>query len=118
MENCFWDRVQSLDGVSCVIPSFMTKEANVTKPECQDAESKRRYIQKLRNFENSESENEWRNCKCLKRCKLVDYRVSVDPAFSSCDSIVKSFKGEGAAFLFFSFPSNRVCVVFRFPSFP
>ena len=113
MENCFWELVHSLDAVSCLIPSLMTKEANVTKPVCADVKSKWIHIQKLWNVQKNEFQ-ELKSCNCLKRCKLLDYRVSVDPTSSFCDGAMESYVGDGVAFLFFSFPSNRVRIA---PSF-
>ncbi|CAG0894538.1 unnamed protein product [Darwinula stevensoni] len=108
MENCFWKRFQSRVGVSCLIPSLMPKEASPTKPECEDVQSEMKNLKEMWNAESEEVENEWRNCNCPKRCNMVDYRVSEDPTSSACDAAVSSFGKDGAAFLFFGFPSSRV----------
>ena len=113
MENCFWKRFLLDPSVSCVVPSLLTKEINLTKPSCWDRRSEKEQFENLELALDSFASRS-RNCNCQKRCNVIDFHIFGDPA-----PLCQRFPGssdDGTATLFFSFPSKRVLAFFPYTS--
>ena len=108
MENCFWEYILSDPALKCLNPSVLTKETNLSKPECEDAATEVEHLEKLKSAYQCNAG--WTTaCQCPKRCTVTDYHIFVDPT-DACNREFSEKKKAGMAFLAFSFPSKRVCL--------
>ncbi|CAG0887406.1 unnamed protein product, partial [Darwinula stevensoni] len=105
IENCFWKRAQTSPRLPCLIPSLLPDGANLTKPECQDKNEE----DKQQTYISGTGSNIslWSNCSCVKRCKLIDYHLFLNPV-NPCEWRAGQGNATGLASLMFSFPSNRM----------
>ena len=106
MENCFWNWAQKRANMTCLIPTLLNDEANLTKPKCRDEEEEMIEEKKLWKVIRLYAD-EPGFCDCPRRCKFTDYHISADPA-GTCRTKIKAREGKGFAYLLFSFPSKRV----------
>ncbi|CAG0892941.1 unnamed protein product, partial [Darwinula stevensoni] len=93
IENCFWEKVQSLKELPCLNPRLLPKEARVNISECTTVVDEKKQFSILDQYL---AETDDLNCNCPVRCKYVDYHVSAT-----------TFNANWTG-MYFSIPSMRV----------
>ena len=109
MENCFWENVQKITNLKCLVPQLLNNDVNLTKPECRDSNSESNQIRILQDAMDEQSKL-LQNCTCPRRCNVNDFQL-FDKLPETCDSRAQLHRTRepfGTSELYLIFPSKRV----------
>ncbi|CAG0898104.1 unnamed protein product [Darwinula stevensoni] len=106
-ENCFWEHVQLHMDLPCLSPSFLSKDVNLTAPNCTDMNAELDVLSMLHKIHNNSLPQGWKECNCPKRCNITKYDVLAPPT-DACDVENERKLELNYSRLLISFPSKQV----------
>ena len=107
MENCYWEKIQSIPTLPCLSSGLLPIEAILTKPECNNTMSSISQGKILHRQSSHAVDAAFNSCDCPKRCNATEYQVSSTPS-AQCLWESGLCSEPGHTCLLLRFPSTRV----------